>query len=158
MQQMLGNNEAIFENWVPRYSWTRTTHPEKGKTRQNFELCHIIFDTSSFLITLALTITGALLLDAKIDRVLFIIVITEMQLFGLLLKSTYYLHVHPWEKLNPKHKFFVKLHGGMSFVYFVCLLSTVVYYGVTSIRIFTISLLMMIFPIGLVSLKIFLIS
>ena len=142
MQPMLGNNETTFERNLS----------EKGKTRQNFELCHIIFDTSSFLITLALTISGALLLDAKIDRVLFIIVITEMQLFGLLLKSTYYLHVHPWEKLNPKHKFFVKLHGVMSVVYFVCLLSTVIYYGVTSIRIFTISLLMMIFPIGLVSL------
>ena len=129
-----------------------TNLSEKGKTRQNFELCHIIFDTSSFLITLALTITGALLLHAKIDRVLFIIVITEMQLFGLLLKSTYYLYVHPWEKLNPKHKFFVNLHGVMSVLYFVCLLSTVIYYGVTSIRIFTISLLIMIFLIGLVSL------
>ena len=112
MQPMLEYNESIFE----------TNLSEKGKTRQNFELCHIIFDTSSFLITLALTITGALLLDAEIDRVLFIIVITEMQLFGLLLKSTYYLYVHPWEKLNPKHKLFVKLHGVMSVVYFVGLM------------------------------------
>ena len=65
---------------------TRTTSEgETGKNQSRFELCHIIFDASSFVITLALTISGAICIDAEIDEVLFIIVITEMQLFGLIL-------------------------------------------------------------------------
>ena len=124
----------------------------KGKDRQSFELCHMIYDFTSFLITFALTLTGAWFIDAKIDKWLFVIVISEMQLFGLLLKSTYYLHVHPWEKLNRRHGVFVKIHAFFAAAFIVGFFTTVYCYGVTSIKILSICILVLLLPIGSVSL------
>ena len=123
----------------------------KGKDRKSFELCHMIYDSTSFLITFALTLTGASYID-DIDRWLFVIVISEMQLFGLLLKSTYYLHVHPWEKLNKRHGIFVKLHAVFAVAFIVGFFTTVYCYGVTSIKILSICILVLLLPIGSVSL------
>ena len=123
----------------------------KGKDRKSFELCHIFYDSTSFLITFALTLTGASYIEAEIDHWLFVIVISEMQLFGLLLKSTYYLHVHPWEKLNKRHSVFVKLHAFFAVAFIVGFSTTVICYGVTSIKILSICILVLLLPIGSVS-------
>ena len=64
---------------------------KKGK-RNSFDFCHTIYDFTSLLLTLTLTIIGSIYIDAKIDYWLFSLVITEMQIFGLILKSTYYLY------------------------------------------------------------------
>ena len=125
----------------------------KGKDRKSFELCHMIYDSTSFLITFALTLTGAWFIDAKIDHKLFVIVISEMQLFGLLLKSTYYLHVHPWEKLNKRHGIFVKLHAFFAVAFIVGFFTTIYCYGVTSIKILSICILVLLLPIGSVSIN-----
>ena len=124
----------------------------KGKDRKSFEICHMIYDSTSFLITFALTLTGAKYIEAEIDHWLFVIVISEMQLFGLLLKSTYYLHVHPWEKLNKRHGIFVKLHAVFAVAFIVGFFTTVYCYGVTSIKILSICILVLLLPIGSVSL------
>ena len=99
-----------------------------------------------------MTVLGALYIKANVDKALFIVVITEMQLFGLLMKSTYYLHVHPWEKLNPNYKTYVKIHQGMTGLFIAGIVATVIYYAVTStIKIFTITVIFLFIPIGLVS-------
>ena len=125
---------------------------EEGKDWKCFEKCHLLHDISSFLITFAMTVLGALYIKANVDKALFIVVITEMQLFGLLLKSTYYLHVHPWEKLNPNYKTYVKIHQGLTGFFIAGIVATVIYYAVTStIKIFTITVIFLFIPIGLVS-------
>jgi hypothetical protein len=129
------------------------SHDEnEGKIWKGFEKCHLFHDISSFLITFTMTVLGAIFIKANVDKALFIVVINEMQLFGLLLKSTYYLHVHPWEKLNPNYKTYVKIHQVMTGLFITGIVATVIYYAVTStIKIFTITVIFLFIPIGLVS-------
>ena len=129
------------------------SHDEnEGKIWKGFEKCHLFHDISSFLITFTMTVLGAIFIKANVDKALFIVVINEMQLFGLLLKSTYYLHVHPWEKLNPNYKTYVKIHQVMTGLFIIGIVATVIYYAVTStIKIFTITVIFLFIPIGLVS-------
>ena len=75
------------------------------KKRKSFEKCHIIYDSTYFAITAIMTVLGAVFIKESLqykERVFFIITMIEMQLFGLLLKATYYLYMHPWEDLNPR--------------------------------------------------------
>ena len=123
---------------------------KKGK-RNSFEFCHMIYDFTSLLLTLTLTIIGSIYIDAKIDYWLFSLVITEMQIFGLILKSTYYLYVHPWEKLNTRHSKYVKAHGAVAILFIIGFFITVYSYGVTSIKILSICILVLLMPIGSVS-------
>ena len=124
---------------------------EEKRKRNSFEWCHIIYDTTSLLMSIALTIIGAIYIDAKIDPCLFSLVITEMQIFGLILKSTYYLYVHPWEKLNTRHSKYVKAHGAVAILFIIGFFITVYSYGVTSIKILSICILVLLMPIGSVS-------
>ena len=105
------------------------------------------------MLTLTMTALGAFHIHALLDRVLFTVVITEMQLLGLILKNTYYLHVHPWEKLNQRHKTYVKYHKLFTGIYIVGFLVTVIYYAwkMPTIGFFTLALLLLFFPIALVS-------
>ena len=124
---------------------------EENKKRNSFEWCHMIYDSTSLLLSIALTIIGANYIDAKIDPCLFSLVITEMQIFGLILKSTYYLYVHPWEKLNTRHSIYVKVHGAVTVLFVIGFFITVYSYGVTSIKILSICILVLLMPIGSVS-------
>ena len=124
---------------------------EEKRKRNSFEWCHIIYDSTSLLMSIALTIIGAIYIDAKIDPCLFSLVITEMQIFGLILKSTYYLYVHPWEKLNTRHSKYVKAHGAVAILFIIGFFITVYSYGVTSIKILSICILVLLMPIGSVS-------
>ena len=49
-------------------------------------------------------------LEERFERDLFIIIMVEMLLLGLILKATYYLYMHPWEDMNPRHKTNVLWH------------------------------------------------
>ena len=126
---------------------------KRGKEWRSFEKFHIVHDVTSFMLTLTMTALGAFHIQAQLDRVLFTVVITEMQLLGLILKNTYYLHVHPWEKLNQRHKTYVKCHKGFTGLYIVGFLVTVIYYAwkMPTIGFFTLALLLLFFPIALVS-------
>ena len=124
---------------------------EEKRKRNSFEFCHMIYDATSLLLTLTLTIIGSIYIDAKIDPWLFSLVITEMQIFGLILKSTYYLYVHPWEKLNTRHSKYVKVHGAVTILFIIGFFITVYSYGVTSIKILSICILILLMPIGSVS-------
>ena len=147
--ELLGNDKESTRLLMPQ---DENDEEEKGKDWKCFEKCHLFHDISSFLITFAMTVLGALYIKANVDKALFIVVITEMQLFGLLMKSTYYLHVHPWEKLNPNYKTYVKIHQGMTGLFIAGIVATVIYYAVTStIKIFTITVIFLFIPIGLVS-------
>ena len=127
----------------------------KKEKRNSFERCHMIYDATSLAITIALTITGAICIDAnlpgKINPLLFSLVITEMLIFGLILKSTYYLYVHPWEKLNRRHSKYVKAHGVITVLFIIGFFITVYCFGVTSIKILSICILVLLMPIGSVS-------
>ena len=131
---------------------TRNENENEGKEWKSFEKCHLVHDITSFAVTFVMTVLGAWYVKANVDIALLIVVITEMQLFGFLLKSTYYLHVHPWEKLNPNYKKFVTAHQVLTVLYVLGILTTVIYYAVTStIKIFTITIIFLFIPIGLVS-------
>ena len=125
---------------------------EEKRKRNSFELCHMIYDATSLLTSIALTIIGAIYIDAKIDPCLFFLVITEMQIFGLILKSTYYLYVHPWEKLNTRHSLYVKVHIAVTVLFVIGFFITVWFYGVNSVKILSICILVLLMPIGSVSL------
>ena len=107
----------------------------------------MIYDATSLAITITLTIIGAICIDAKINPLLFILVITEMLIFGLILKSTYYLYVHPWEKLNRRHSKYVKAHGVITVLFIIGFFITVYCFGVTSIKILSICILVLLMPI-----------
>ena len=126
---------------------------KRGKVWRSFEKIHLVHDVTSFILTLTMTALGAYHIHALLDRVLFTVVITEMQLLGLILKNTYYLHVHPWEKLNQRHKTYVKCHKLFTGIYIVGFLVTVIYYAwkMPTIGFFTLALLLLFFPIALVS-------
>ena len=62
---------------------------DEGKKWTKFEKFHIIHDLISFIITLTMSILGSCFIKADIDSVFFVIVITEMQLLGLVLKVTF---------------------------------------------------------------------
>ena len=127
----------------------------KKEKQNSFERCHMIYDATSLAITIALTITGAICIDVnlpgKINPLLFSLVITEMLIFGLILKSTYYLYVHPWEKLNRRHSKYVKAHGVITVLFIIGFFITVYCFGVTSIKILSICILVLLMPIGSVS-------
>ena len=123
----------------------------KKEKRNSFEMCHMIYDATSLAITITLTSIGAICIDAKINPLLFSLVITEMLIFGLILKSTYYLYVHPWEKLNRRHSKYVKAHGVVTALFIIGFFITVYSYGVTSIKILSICILVLLMPIGSVS-------
>ena len=144
MQQTLNNIEENEEGILNEES------TKKGK-RNSFEFCHMIYDFTSLLLTVTLTIIGSIYIDAKIDYWLFSLVITEMQIFGLILKSTYYLYFHPWEKLNTRHSKYVKVHVAVTILFFIGFFITVYSYGVTSIKILSICILVLLMPIGSVS-------
>jgi hypothetical protein len=126
---------------------------KRGKVWRSFEKFHLVHDVTSFMLTLTITALGAFHIQAQLDRVLFTVVITEMQLLGLILKNTYYLHVHPWEKLNESYKTYVKCHKLFTGIYIVGFLVTVIYYAwkMPTIGFFTLALLLLFFPIALVS-------
>ena len=130
----------------------------KKEKRNSFEMCHMIYDATSLAITITLTSIGAICIDAKINPLLFSLVITEMLIFGLILKSTYYLYVHPWEKLNRRHSKYVKAHGVVTALFIIGFFITVYCFGVTSIKILSICILVLLMPIGSVSLYYFLYS
>ena len=59
-------------------------------------------------------VLGAIFLEEKLverfEMDLFIIIMIEMLLLGFILKATYYLYMHPWEDMNPRHKRNVRWH------------------------------------------------
>ena len=71
---------------------------------------------TSLIITVTMIVLGAIFLEEKLverfERDLFIIVMIEMLLLGLILKATYYLymHTHTWGALNPRHNIHVLCH------------------------------------------------
>ena len=149
-----GNNITVDPNGMEIQELLHTEEGhlnEEERKRNSFELCHMIYDSTSLLLSIGLTIIGAIYIDAKIDPCLFSLVITEMQIFGLILKSTYYLYVHPWEKLNSRHAIYVIVHGVVTILFVIGFFITVYSYGVTSIKILSICILVLLMPIGSVS-------
>ena len=129
---------------------------KRGKGRISFQKCHIIHDFTSFLLTATMTILGAIFIREKFDNIFFIIIMTEMQLFGLLLKGTYYLYMHPWEDMNPRHSTNVLWHKIFTGCLILCLLATVIAYsGSILVKIFIYALISLFTFIGVVSSIIF---
>ena len=129
---------------------------KRGKERNSFEKCHIVHDSTSFVVTATMTILGAIFIKEQFNKTFFIIIMTEMQLFGLLLKGTYYLYMHPWEDMNPRHSTNVLWHKIFTGCFILCLLVTVIAYsGSTLVRIFIVALISLFAFIGVVSSIIF---
>ena len=81
---------------------------------------HLTYDVYSVIETGLLTSLGVHYLeDANFDKIYFMILMTQMQLFGKLFKGTYYLYLHPWSNLNPVYKKFKIVHTCLSFAFFV---------------------------------------
>ena len=88
----------------------------EGKKRN----MHITYDIYSVIETGLLTSFGVHYLeDANFDKIYFLILMTQMQLFGKLFKGTYYLYLHPWSNLNPVYRKFKIVHTCLSFAFFV---------------------------------------
>ena len=87
---------------------------EQGKEWKPYEKYHVVYDLTSLIITVTMIVLGAIFLGEKLEerfeRDLFIIIMVEMLLLGLILKATYYLYMHPWEDMNPRHKTNVLWH------------------------------------------------
>ena len=87
----------------------------EGKKRN----MHITYDIYSVIETGLLTSLGVHYLeDANFDKIYFLILMTQMQLFGKLFKGTYYLYLHPWSNLNPVYRKFKIVHTCLSFCLF----------------------------------------
>ena len=141
--------ETSMDNQIPIYYLGST---KRGKDRNSFEKCHIVHDFTSFVVTATMTILGAIFIKEQFNKKFFIIIMTEMQLFGLLLKGTYYLYMHPWEDMNPRHSTNVLWHKIFTGCFIVCLLGTVIAYsGSTLVQIFLIVLISLFAFIGVVS-------
>ena len=87
---------------------------KQGKDWKPYDKYHVIYDFTSLIITVTMIVLGAIFLEEKLlerfEMVLFIIIMVEMLLLGLILKVTYYLYMHPWEDMNPRHKNYVLWH------------------------------------------------
>ena len=92
---------------------------------------HMIYDIISFVETFLFTIFGAhLILDENFNKFIFCSTVTGIHGLGLLVKCTYYQHMHPWMNLSSNQQ---RMNKFMNFIY-GCLGVTIVallfYFGI----------------------------
>merc|ERR1712111_329136 len=89
------------------------------KSRRNsVQKFHIAYDIWSFAENAVLTGLGARYIrDKNIDGGMFVFSVIIMHLLGLLIKSTYYISLHPWMMWTPSHKNFKVIHGVVCMIY-----------------------------------------
>ena len=91
--------------------------------RKDLLYCHLAFDSFSLMENFCLGIDGGLnIVDSNFNTTIFMIWLVGMHVLGLILKTSYYIFLHPWESLNPKYNK-VKLRflissGILGFIYF----------------------------------------
>ena len=92
---------------------------------------HLIYDIISFLETFLFTIFGAhLILDDNFNKFIFCSTVTGIHGLGLLVKCTYYQHMHPWMNLSSNQQ---RMNKFMNFTYAclgVTLIALLFYFGI----------------------------
>ena len=112
---------------------------------------HLVYDSFSFLENFCLAFAGgSYILDSNFNTSLFVIWIMGMHILGLVLKSSYYLFLHPWEGLNHSNKklrrmFFIFTGLAIALYFFI-----IGYYNGSSMRTFIGTVSAMLFSILLI--------
>ena len=121
---------AVLQHQHAHLPLALMANADKTKTLSGlFE--HLIYDTISFVETVLFTIFGThLILDENFNKFIFCSTVTGIHGLGLLVKCTYYQHMHPWMNLSSNQQ---RMNKFMNFTYAclgVTLISLLFYFGI----------------------------
>ena len=140
LQTPLQNDVPRFQQDEENQRLFKSVGSEEQKRR--LEWVHIAYDTFSFIEVCCITPLGAdFIIDRNFDPLYFTVVVVLMESLGLILASTYYLYLHPWKNINPRHDLYQKLHSFLCLSFLLSFMITIICYSSHAIQMFALSLL-----------------